>query len=69
MILALFLAACGGETEQPKKPQAAGGEAKKEAEASTPKTIEEAIARGNIEAVKGFIAADPNAASLSLIHI
>ena len=63
IILALFLAACGGETEQPEKPQAAGGEAKQEAEAPTPKTIEEAIARGNIEAVKGFIAADPNAAS------
>ena len=47
-MLALFLAACGGETEQPEKPQAAGGEAKEEAEAPTPKTIEEAIARGNI---------------------
>ncbi|MBP83056.1 MAG: hypothetical protein CMO61_04320 [Verrucomicrobiales bacterium] len=61
IVIALFLASCGGEKKQAEESQAAGVEA--ETEVPTPKTIDEAIARGNIEAVKSFIAADPNAAS------
>lgn len=59
--IALFLASCGGETEQAEQSQVTGLEVEKEV--PTPKTIEEAIARGNIEAVESFIVADPDAAS------